>query len=159
MAIQMLIHTSLVILWCVLTGSVSFGNMLLGYIFGIVGLYIMRPFLPGGFYLIPFLKVIRLLFIFIVELLKANISVLKIVMARKIDIQPAFFVYPTELRKDWEISLLSLLITLTPGTVVVAVSDDKSKLYIHAIDFSDIDSEIEGIRTSFENAIKEIGIS
>lgn len=159
MAIQMLIHTSLVILWCVLTGSVSFGNMLLGYIFGIVGLYIMRPFLPGGFYLIPFLKVIRLLFIFIVELLKANISVLKIVMARKIDIQPAFFVYPTELRKDWEISLLSLLITLTPGTVVVAVSDDKSKLYIHAIDFSDIDSEIEGIRNSFENAIKEIGIS
>lgn len=159
MAIQMLIHTSLVILWCVLTGSVSFGNMLLGYIFGIVGLYIMRPFLPGGFYLIPFLKVIRLLFIFIVELLKANISVLKIVMARKIDIQPAFFVYPTELRKDWEISLLSLLITLTPGTVVVAVSDDKSKLYIHAIDFSDIDSEIEGIRTSFESAIKEIGIS
>lgn len=159
MAIQMLIHTSLVLLWCVLTGSVSFGNMLLGYIFGIVGLYIMRPFLPGGFYLIPFLKVIRLLFIFIVELLKANISVLKIVMARKIDIQPAFFVYPTELRKDWEISLLSLLITLTPGTVVVAVSDDKSKLYIHAIDFSDIDSEIEGIRTSFENAIKEIGIS
>lgn len=159
MAIQMLIHTSLVLLWCVLTGSVSFGNMLLGYIFGIVGLYIMRPFLPGGFYLIPFLKVIRLLFIFIVELLKANISVLKIVMAKKIDIQPAFFVYPTELRKDWEISLLSLLITLTPGTVVVAVSDDKSKLYIHAIDFSDIDSEIEGIRTSFENAIKEIGIS
>lgn len=159
MAIQMLIHTCLVILWCVLTGSVSFGNMLLGYIFGIVGLYIMRPFLPGGFYLIPFLKVIRLLFIFIVELLKANISVLKIVMARKIDIQPAFFVYPTELRKDWEISLLSLLITLTPGTVVVAVSDDKSKLYIHAIDFSDIDSEIEGIRTSFESAIKEIGIS
>ncbi|TDM48179.1 Na+/H+ antiporter subunit E [Macrococcoides goetzii] len=159
MAIQMIIHTGLVILWCILTGSVSFGNMLLGYLFGIIGIYIMRPFLPGGFYLIPFLKVLRLIVIFIIELFKANISVLKIVIAPKIDIQPAFFMYPTDLRKDWEISLLSLLITLTPGTVVVAVSDDKSKLYIHAIDFSDLDSEIDGIKHSFEDAIKEIGLT
>ncbi|MCE4955775.1 Na+/H+ antiporter subunit E [Macrococcoides caseolyticum] len=159
MAVQMLIHTGLVILWCILTGSVSFGNMLLGYIFGIIGIYIMRPFLPGHFYLLPFLKVIRLIGIFIIELFKANISVLKIVIAPKLEIQPAFFMYPTDLRKDWEISLLSLLITLTPGTVVVAVSDDKSKLYIHAINFSDLESEIEGIKHSFEDAIKEIGIT
>ncbi|MCU7556385.1 Na+/H+ antiporter subunit E [Macrococcus capreoli] len=159
MAIQMMIHTGLVILWCILTGSVSFGNMLLGYLFGLCGIYIMRPFLPGGFYLVPFLKFIRLMGIFIIELLKANISVLKIVMAPKIDVQPAFFMYPTDLRKDWEISLLSLLITLTPGTVVVAVSDDNSKLYIHAINFSDLESEIKGIKHSFEDAIKEIGVS
>lgn len=159
MAVQMIIHTGLVILWCVLTGSVTFGNMLLGYLFGIIGIYIMRPFLPGGFYLLPFIKVLRLLAIFIIELFKANLSVLKIVMSPKIDIEPAFFMYPTELRKDWEISLLSLLITLTPGTVVVAVSDDKSRLYIHAIDFSDLESEVNGIKDSFEKAIKEIGIS
>ncbi|WP_414043646.1 Na+/H+ antiporter subunit E [Macrococcus animalis] len=159
MAIQMIIHTGLVILWCILTGSVSFGNMLLGYLFGIIGIFIMRPFLPGGFYLLPFIKVISLFGIFIIELFKANLSVLKIVMSPKIDIQPAFFMYPTDLRKDWEISLLSLLITLTPGTVVVAVSDDKSKLYIHAIDFSDLDSEVKGIKYSFEKAIKEIGLS
>ncbi|WP_414044672.1 Na+/H+ antiporter subunit E [Macrococcus equi] len=156
MAVQMIIHTGLIILWCILTGSVSFGNMVLGYLFGLIGIYIMRPFLPGGFYLIPFSKFIRLMGIFIIELFKANLSVLKIVIAPNVDIQPAFFMYPTELRKDWEISLLSLLITLTPGTVVVAVSDDKSKLYIHAIDFSDLESEINGIKHSFEDAIKEI---
>ncbi|UBH09250.1 Na+/H+ antiporter subunit E [Macrococcus armenti] len=158
MAIQLIIHIGLMIMWVIMTGSASLGNLILGYLFGLCAIYVMRPFLPGGFYLIPFLKVLRLFTIFIIELFKANIGVLKIVMAPKINIKPAFFTYETDLRKDWEISLLSLLITLTPGTVVVAVSDDKSKLYIHSIDFSDIESECASIKHSFEKAIKEIGI-
>ncbi|TDM03752.1 Na+/H+ antiporter subunit E [Macrococcus carouselicus] len=158
MAIQALINILLTVLWCLLTMSFSLGNMVLGYLFGLFAVYIMRNFLPGRFYLRPLFKSIRLGLIFFAELFKANIDVLKIVLGRKIDIQPAFFAYPTELTKDWEISLLSLLITLTPGTVVAAVSDDKKTLYIHAIDFSTLEEEIEGIRTSFENAIKEVGV-
>ncbi|TDL95476.1 Na+/H+ antiporter subunit E [Macrococcus brunensis] len=158
MAIQALINILLTVLWCLITLSFSFGNIVLGYLFGLFAVYVMRKFLPGRFYLRPFAKALRLGFIFLVELFKANLDVLKIVLAKKIDIEPAFFAYPTELTKDWEISLLSLLITLTPGTVVTAVSDDKKTLYIHAIDFSNLEDEIEGIRTSFEAAIKEVGV-
>ena len=158
MAIQVLIHITLVALWCFLTGSASVGNMILGYLFGLAAMWMMRSMLPGKFYLRPLYKGFVLFNIFIIELFKANMNVLKIVLSPKIDITPAFFEYPTSLKKDWEISLLSLLITLTPGTVVVAVSDDKSKLYIHAIDFSDLESEIEGIKTSFEDAIKEVSV-
>ncbi|TDM12532.1 Na+/H+ antiporter subunit E [Macrococcus lamae] len=158
MAIQFLINVSLTMLWCMITMSFSFGNMVLGFIFGLFAVFIMRPFLPGRFYLRPLVKSIRLGFIFIIELFKANIHVFKIVISKEINITPAFFAYPTELTKDWEISLLSQMITLTPGTVVVAVSDDRKTLYIHAINFSNLEDEIEGIRSSFEAAIKEIGI-
>ena len=70
--------------------------------------------------------------------------------------QPMFFAMPTELEKDWEITLLSSLITLTPGTVVVHVSDDQRTLYIHAIDVDDVDEAIDSIKNTFEKAIMEV---
>ncbi|KAA1042553.1 Na+/H+ antiporter subunit E [Macrococcus equipercicus] len=158
MAVQFLINLSLTLLWCLITMSFSFGNIVLGFLFGLFAVFVMRPFLPGRFYLRPLVKSIRLCIIFIIELVKANVQVFKIVLSKEIDISPAFFAYPTELTKDWEISLLSQMITLTPGTVVVAVSNDRKTLYIHAINFSNLEDEIEGIRSSFEAAIKEVGI-
>ena len=66
------------------------------------------------------------------------------------------FALPTDLEQDWEITLLSSLITLTPGTIVLNVSDDQRILYIHAIDVNDVDEAIDSIKNSFEKAIKEV---
>ncbi|HDG1495824.1 TPA: Na+/H+ antiporter Mnh1 subunit E, partial [Staphylococcus aureus] len=66
-------------------------------------------------------------------------------------------VYHTDLKKDWQIVLLSNLITLTPGTVVLGVSDDRTKIYIHAIDFSTKEQEVESIKTSLEKIVREVG--
>ncbi|MFA0987608.1 Na+/H+ antiporter Mnh1 subunit E, partial [Staphylococcus aureus] len=71
--------------------------------------------------------------------------------------EPGFFVYNTDLKKDWQIVLLSNLITLTPGTVVLGVSDDRTKIYIHAIDFSTKEQEVESIKTSLEKIVREVG--
>ncbi|MCD2506179.1 Na+/H+ antiporter Mnh1 subunit E, partial [Staphylococcus aureus] len=53
----------------------------------------------------------------------------------------------TDLKKYWQIVLLSNLITLTRGTVVLGVSDDRTKIYIHVIDFSTKEQEVESIKT------------
>ena len=71
-------------------------------------------------------------------------------------IQPMIFALPTDLKHDWEITLLSSLITLTPGTLVLYVSDDQRTLYIHAIDVDDVDEAIDSIKNTFEKAIKEV---
>ena len=63
---------------------------------------------------------------------------------------------PTVLEKDWEVTLLSSLITLTPGTIVVHVSDDQRTLYVHAIDVDDVEEAINSIKQSFEQAILEV---
>ena len=86
----------------------------------------------------------------------SNISVLRVVLRPKMDIQPMIFALPTDLEHDWEITLLSSLITLTPGTIVLNVSDDQHTLYIHAIDVDDVDEAIDSIKNSFEKAIKEV---
>lgn len=116
----------------------------------------MRRFFKERLYLHRVWAAMKLCVLFMKELVLANISVLKVVLKPKLDMQPAFFAYPTTLTEDWEIVLLSSLITLTPGTVVIHVSDDAKTLYIHAIDCTDVDEVIASIRDSFEKAILEV---
>ena len=159
MAIQVLINVLLAALWMMLSETYTFGAFIFGYLFGILFVLAALPLLPGKhLYLRPVWKTIVLAGIFMKDLVLANIDVIKIVIQKEIKNEPAFFAYPTELKKDWEITLLSQLITLTPGTIVVAISDDQKTLYIHSIDFSHIDSEISTIKDSFEKAIKEVSV-
>jgi multicomponent Na+:H+ antiporter subunit E len=90
------------------------------------------------------------------ELLLANVQVIRDILRPKLDIKPGIFALPTDLKSDWEITLLSLLITLTPGTLVMDISDDNKILYIHAINMPDADQAISDIKNSFEKAIMEV---
>ncbi len=57
--------------------------------------------------------------------------------------------------RDFEITLLANLITLTPGTLSVDVSEDRQVLYVHAIDCSDPDETRRDIAEGFERKIME----
>ena len=69
--------------------------------------------------------------------------------------KPGIFAYPLKVDRDFEITLLANLITLTPGTLSVDVSDDRRLLFVHAIDCSDADKAVRDIRDGFERKILE----
>ena len=156
MAVQVVINLLLSLFWLLVTGSYTVNNFLLGLILGLLLVYLLRGVLPGRFYIITLYKVIKLIFVFLIELIKANIDVIRIVLQPSLKNEPAFFTYDTDLKTDWQV-LLSNLITLTPGTIVVGLSDDRTKIYIHAIDFGEKEEEIEGIKSSLEKVVREVG--
>lgn len=156
MSFQLLLNVVIVVTWMFLRGIWTGPSFLIGFFWGAVMLFVFRRFFPQRFYLEKVFAVIKLLLIFLVELFKANIAVIQDVLRPKLNIKPAIFAMPTKLEKDWEITTLSLLITLTPGTVVIDVSDDNSTLYIHAMNVDDIDEVIKDIQHSFEKAIMEV---
>lgn len=157
MAIQIVLNFILAFIWLFLSGSYTLNNLLLGLILGLGLVYLFNSILPGNFYLIRIYKIIKLITVFFIELIKANIDVLKIVLQPKIKNEPGFFIYHTDLKTDWQIVLLSNLITLTPGTVVLGISDDRTKIYIHSIDFSTKEEEVAGIKSSLEKVVREVG--
>ena len=57
---------------------------------------------------------------------------------------------------DFEISFLANLITLTPGTLSLDVSDDKQVLYVHSMYVKDRDEFIWSIKNGFEKRILQI---
>ena len=156
MPLQILINLLLAVLWMFMGSEFSVASFTAGYIMGLLVVFMMRRFLPGSFYIKRVWRIIKLFFIFIIEMVKANIDVVKIVLSPKIDVHPGFYAYPCDLEEDWEVALLSSLITLTPGTVVVAIADDHSTIYIHGVDMRSADEEIENIKRSFEKVIKEV---
>lgn len=159
MAFQILLNFTIALVWMFLNTSFTAQTFLIGYLIGLLTILLMRRYFKEKFYLVRVWAIIKLVLIFMKELTLSNISVLRIVLQPKMDIEPSIFAFPTELQHDWEITMLSNLITLTPGTLVVHVSDDQQTLYIHAIDVDNVAEEIDSIKNTFEKAIKEVGLS
>lgn len=159
MAFQVVLNFLLAFIWMFLASNYSARAFIIGYLLGLICLFIVQKMLPGRFYFGKIWAFFKLTILFIKELILANIAVVKVVLNPKLTMNPAFFKYETTLTKEWEITLLSSLITLTPGTVVVHLSDDSKTLYIHAIDAADIDETAKAIRNSFEKAIREVSRS
>lgn len=157
MAFQILLNFFIAVVWMFMTSSLTPSTFVIGYIIGLLLIIMTRRFFPGRLYIWRLWSAIKLTAIFLRELVLSNISVLLLVIKPDLSsIQPMIFALPTELEQDWEITLLSSLITLTPGTIVIHVSDDQRTLYIHAIDVDDVDEAIDSIKNTFEKAIMEV---
>ena len=93
--------------------------------------------------------------IFTIELLKANVAVLAAAFGPLEKIKPGIIEMPIDLETDGDIMLLANMITLTPGTITVEVSEDNRMIYIHALDASDPQGVIDGINKAFTSRLKK----
>lgn len=156
MSSQILLNFFLAFIWMFMTVSFTPSGFAIGFLVGLAVIILMRRFFTGRLYLTRVWAVLSLTVLFLKELTLSSIQVLRIVLRPNMDIKPAIFEMETELKQDWEVTLLSALITLTPGTLVIGISDDQKRLYIHALDFKDIDKAVSSIKNTFERAILEV---
>ncbi|MBT2571972.1 Na+/H+ antiporter subunit E [Planococcus sp. ISL-110] len=156
MALQILLNFFLAFVWMFMTVSFSPAGFAIGFIVGLGIITLMRRFFSYRLYTSRAWAVVKLFLLFLKELSMSSIQVLRIVIKPNMNLKPAIFELETELQEDWEITLLSALITLTPGTLVIGISNDQKKLYIHALDFEDIDDAVSSIKETFERAILEV---
>ncbi|WP_066194257.1 MULTISPECIES: Na+/H+ antiporter subunit E [Gracilibacillus] len=156
MPLQIILNIIIAVMWMFLSESYTFPSLLTGFIIGALLLFMLRRFIPANFYLYRVWKIIKLLLLFVKELLISNIDIVKWVYKPKQTYYPGIFAYPTELKSSWEILLLTSLISLTPGTLSVAVSDNNKIIYIHAMDIESDETSIKEIKETFEKAIMEV---
>lgn len=154
--IQVLLNIFIGFLWMLLQDKWSFPSFVAGYLVGVVILFFMRRFFSKSFYLGTFLSILKLLLVFMKELVSSTILVLKQVTRKKIDVQPGVFALKTDLNGDWEIPILALLLSLTPGSVVLEISPDNKTFFIHAMDMKESKQSIIKSKMRFEKAIKEV---
>jgi multicomponent Na+:H+ antiporter subunit E len=156
MTFQLILNLLIGVIWMFLSESYSFASFLVGFVIGAALLFLLNRFIPDSYYFKQVKAIGYLIFLFIKELIMANIEVLKWVYKPKLDFQPGIIALPIDVKKNWEITLLANLITLTPGTLSVDVSRDQRYIYIHAIDLPDVNQTIVGIKDTFEKAIREV---
>jgi multicomponent Na+:H+ antiporter subunit E len=71
----------------------------------------------------------------------------------KLRLRSAIIAYPLTVTTDAQITLLANMITLTPGTLSLDVSDDRRTLLIHALDVEDPEKLIGSIAAGFETRV------
>ncbi|WP_246072489.1 Na+/H+ antiporter subunit E [Martelella lutilitoris] len=155
MSSMLLLNLVLAIVWVAVTGSASLHNLVFGFVIGAISVALVRHQLGGTGYFSRARRVTALFLVFLYDLMKSAWSVAKLVCSPRMEVKPGILRFELSLEKDFEIVLLANMITLTPGTLTVDVSDDKKYLYIHAIDCSDPDGIRRDIANGFEKKIRE----
>ena len=155
---QFVINIFIAALWFLLADdpNADFTTFMSGFFIGILILYAMHRFFGTQFYLRRVLKILKLIFLFIQELLLSSVEVLKQVLDPQLKITPGIFTYETRLEGDWQVTALALLLTLTPGSVVMEVSEDGKTFYIHAMDIVESKETVLRSIGKFEAAIWEV---
>ncbi|WP_042149870.1 Na+/H+ antiporter subunit E [Paucisalibacillus sp. EB02] len=156
MPFQILVNIFIAFLWMFFQDEWNFLSFLSGYIVGLIILFFIRRFFQKPFYLFFVWAALKLLFVFARELVSSAIVVIGQILRPKINITPGIFRIETDLEGDVEITLLSLLICLTPGSVVMEVTPDGKSLYVHAMDIPDSKESVLKSQIIFERAIKDV---
>lgn len=71
---------------------------------------------------------------FLGQVFRASLQVARLVLARRVRVAPAVLAYPVRERGAGTVTLLGLLLTLTPGTLALEYDEARGLLYIHALD-------------------------
>jgi len=141
--------------WGAATGNFSLANLLLGALIGGFCVFLIRGQIGGGRFWRRALRVLSLVWLFLIELTVSAVRVGLLVLRPKLALKPALIAFPLTVTRDVEITLLANLITLTPGTLSVDVSADQKYLLIHAIDVTDREELIRSIRDGLEAKVRE----
>lgn len=146
----------LAVVWTFLQGSVTLFNALSGLLIGFLVLSTVRRTTPPWILKVNWLSAFSLLLFFLRELVVANIHVAWLVLRPGHHIRPGIVALPLDTKEDMAILLLANLITLTPGTLSLDVSPDKTTLYVYTLDADNAEQFKEKLRTGMERKVQQV---
>ena len=147
---------AIIVFWLLLVSEVNAAQFTLALALGLViPLYAAR--IDREFARIGTLRPLPRLFLVLVwDILMSNVRVARQVLGRESRIHSGFIWYPLEIGNIHGITALACCITLTPGTVTAALSDDRRYLLVHVLDLADEAGLVEGIKRRYERPLMEI---
>lgn len=153
---QLLLNILLALAWMFLSGDLNFINFIEGFLIGFIILWVSKHASESYDYFKKIPRIIGFVFYFFYELFVANLKVAYDIITPKHRMEPSIIAIPLTVDKDFEITILANLITLTPGTLSLDVSTNKKILYVHSMYVSDPKDFIDEIKNGFEQKLLEI---
>ncbi len=147
----------LAILWAAIVGPFTPGNLAVGFVIGYVVLRVSVGGERQPAYIRHVLSAASLAAFTVMELVIANGRVAWYTMSTLNSLRPAVLRVPLEPGStDAEVSLLSMLITLTPGTLTLDVEEGHEALLVHFMHVEDAEEAVASIKRGFERRVLEV---
>lgn len=127
------------LIWIIFNGQftleiAAFGVVIAGFIYWFICKFL--NYSPGTDIILlkKMFQILHYLFVLILEIVKANFTVVKLIMSSKYELEPVVIKFRTDLKTRPARILLANSITLTPGTITVSLSNDE--YMVHCLDKS-----------------------
>lgn len=154
----LLLNILLAITWAALTASFTVTGLIVGFVIGYVALWFTQPLFGGGPspYFNRVWATLRLAVYFHYDLIRSSIAVVWDVLTPQQKSTPGLVEMPLDVQSDAEILLVTNLISLTPGTLSVDVSEDRKTLLVHAMFAEDPDALCRDLKHGMERLVREV---
>ena len=148
----------LALAWAALQGEISLATLLTGHVIGYLVLLslVKGGVLPPSPYVGKVYRATALGGFFLWELVRANLRLALDVATPSYQMKPGIVAIPLDATRDAEILLLAMMINLTPGSVALDVSDDRTLMYVHIMYMESTDAARAEIKHGFERRIMEL---
>ncbi|MCS6801898.1 MAG: Na+/H+ antiporter subunit E [Chloroflexota bacterium] len=152
----LLINIFLAASWAAVSGRLDLLNLSVGFALGFVILLFTHHVVGATSYIRRVRSVLELAAFFLVQLVAANFRVAYEVLTPNYRARPGILAIPLDAKSDVEITVLANLISLTPGTLSLDLSDDRSTLFIHTMYIDDVEKTRRDIKNGFERRVIEV---
>ena len=126
------------LLWLIFNGRITFEIIIAGALISfMLDMFIRKVLhlnLTAGklFMAVKILpNIVMYIIVLLVEIIRANFSIIRMVLAPQIDVEPCLVKFRTPLKTEAARVALANSITLTPGTITVSLEGDN--LLVHAL--------------------------
>ena len=157
-AISPTLVVSLAATWLLLNQTWEPAQILLGIILGVLLAWASSRLRPVRSTLRRFDLAAALVVIVVIEIVKSNIAVARIVLGLvwNREVRSGFLDIPLDLRDPHGLAALATIITATPGTIWAGQSADGTRLTLHVLDLDDEQRWTAYIKERFEAPLRRI---
>jgi multicomponent Na+:H+ antiporter subunit E len=149
-------NLALALVWAMALGELTLANLAVGYALGFAILAAVGRALGSSRYFEKTLRLLEFAGFFAGQLVLSSLRVAADVVTPRHRARPAILAVPLDARSDAEITLLANLVSLTPGSLSLDVSPDRSTLYVHVMFADDLEEARRDIKQGFERRILEL---
>lgn len=148
----------LAIIWAIAIGSFTLPSLVAGLVLGYLSLFFCRRVLGESNYFGKVPQVLGFIIFYIQQVILSNLRVAYDILTPTHYMRPGVVAVPLDAKTDMEITLFANLMTLTPGTLSLDLSEDRTILYVHTMYIDDNDFELTRrlIKEGLERRVLEV---
>ena len=144
----------LALVWSLMIGSFTPGNFIVGLVLGYLVLRLASKRGQRGQYFQKVGVTVSFLAYFVYEMIKANLRMAVYTCSPLKTLRPGIIAIPLEPNMtDLEVTNLANVVTLTPGTLSLDVSEDNSTLFVHFMHVESPEAAIREVKDGFERRL------
>ncbi len=149
-------NVGLALLWAAVLGAFSLANLAAGFVLGFAILALVGGWIGSTRYFAKAVRFVEFVGFFLAQLVLSSVRVATDVLTPRLRAEPAIVSIPLDARTDGEITLLANLISLTPGSLSLDVSEDRRTLFVHVMFLEDAETCRREIKDGFERRVLEL---